>query len=90
MKRTDENDYEREFAWEVLGYFEEDERDGDALPYRIWRGQDDLGKDTLHVSNPHDQMETIDLRSRPEIEELIARLERARDELFPEPPKALR
>lgn len=79
MRKTAANENEREHPWEILGWHEEVEPE---TAYCLWSEEQAPGA-VLYLSNTEDQMETIDLKSREEIDELIGRLISARDALFP-------
>jgi hypothetical protein len=79
----------KKFAWERLPYDEEvvpgaaayliDAADG------VHRGSGSGAQTVIHLSNDVDPCEYIELESRAHVDELITRLQIARDDVFPAP-----
>lgn len=73
---------EREFEWELndwslgVGQADPEQR------YNLWIEHHPLAGAILHLSNTYDLHESIEISSREILDELIARLIRARDESF--------
>lgn len=73
----------REFDWELIPY--DDACDG----YSLWVDHHPARAPIVALSNRRDPQEEIELDSRSQIDELIARLTIARDAIFPLPPSEI-
>lgn len=72
--------YQREFPWERFY----DMSDEDDRRFFLWASHHNARPTMIELSNDMDVNESIELSSRAECDELIAKLIEARDSVFPE------